>query len=63
MTSGSLERYNTELTNPGLVILEMVAESKEDAAAQLAAKLFEQGRISDLEGFLRDVNARDRETK
>lgn len=59
MTSGSLERYDTELTNPGLVILEMEAKSKEDAAAQLAAKLFEQGRISDLDGFLNDVNARE----
>ncbi|ALE06947.1 PTS fructose transporter subunit IIA [Arthrobacter sp. ERGS1:01] len=59
MTTGSLERYETELTNPGLVILEMVADSKQDAAAQLAAKLFEQGRISDLDGFLRHVNARE----
>lgn len=59
MTSNSLERYELELTNPGLVILEMVAASKEDAAAQLAAKLFEQGRITDLAGFLHDVNARE----
>jgi PTS system fructose-specific IIA component len=59
MTAGSLERYDTELTNPGLVILEMEATSKEDATAQLAAKLFEQGRVSDLEGFLRHVNARE----
>lgn len=59
MANGSLERYETQLTNPDLVILEMVADSKEDAAAQLAAKLFEQGRISNLEGFLRHVNARE----
>jgi len=59
MTAGSLELYDTELTNPGLVILEMEATSKEDATAQLAAKLFEQGRVSDLEGFLRHVNARE----
>lgn len=59
MTPGSLERFETELTNSGLVILEMVAETKEDAAAQLAAKLFEQERISDLSGFLKDVNARE----
>ncbi|WP_104086710.1 PTS sugar transporter subunit IIA [Arthrobacter sp. GMC3] len=59
MTPGSLERYETELTNPELVILEMEASSKEDAAAQLATKLFEQGRISDLDGFLRHVNARE----
>lgn len=55
----SLDRYETELTNPGLVILEMEATSKEDATAQLAAKLYEQGRISDLPGFLRHVNARE----
>lgn len=59
MTPGSLERYETELTNPELVILEMEASSKEDATAQLATKLFEQGRISDLDGFLRHVNARE----
>lgn len=59
MTPGSLERYETELTNSGLVILELAAETKEDAAAQLATKLFEQGRISDLAGFLEDVNARE----
>lgn len=59
MNPSSLQRYETELTNPGLVILELEADSKEDAAAQLAAKLFEQGRVSDLEGFLRHVNARE----
>ncbi|WP_113719111.1 PTS sugar transporter subunit IIA [Arthrobacter dokdonensis] len=59
MTNGLLERYDAELTNPGLVILELVADSKEDAAAQLAARLFEQGRVSDLAGFLRHVNARE----
>ncbi|WP_218063872.1 PTS sugar transporter subunit IIA [Arthrobacter wenxiniae] len=59
MINGSLERYETELTNPGLVILELEAESREDAAAQLAAKLFEQGRVSDLAGFLRHVNAHE----
>ncbi|GAA5230454.1 PTS sugar transporter subunit IIA [Arthrobacter cryoconiti] len=55
----SLDRYETELTNPGLVILEMEATSKEDATAQLAAKLYEQGRVNDLAGFLRHVNARE----
>lgn len=59
MTSNEFERYETKLTNPGLVILEMVADSREDASAQLAAKLFEQGRISNLDGFLRHVNARE----
>ncbi|MGO4384312.1 PTS sugar transporter subunit IIA [Specibacter sp. RAF43] len=59
MTTGTLARYETELTNPGLVILEMVADSKQDAAAQLAARLFDQGRVSNLDGFLRHVNARE----
>jgi fructose PTS system EIIA component len=59
MVEGSLQRYETELTDASLVILEMVADSKEDAAAQLAQKLFEQGRISNLDGFLRHVNSRE----
>ncbi len=59
MTEGSLERYDALLTTPELVILEMEADSKEDAAAQLAERLFEAGRISDLAGFLAQVNARE----
>jgi fructose PTS system EIIA component len=54
-----LDRYDAELTTPDLVILEMDAEDKVDAASQLARKLFEAGRVSDLEGFLAHVNARE----
>lgn len=59
MTERSLEYHDTILTTPELVVLEMVAADKEDAAAQLAAKLFEAGRISDLDGFLAQVNSRE----
>jgi PTS system fructose-specific IIA component len=55
----SLERYDTELTTPDLVILELEADSKEDATAQLAKRLFDAGRVSDLDGFLRHINARE----
>jgi PTS system fructose-specific IIA component len=54
-----LDRYDAELTTPDLVILEMEAEDKVDAASQLARKLFDAGRVSDLEGFLKHVNARE----
>ncbi|MCZ2404341.1 PTS sugar transporter subunit IIA [Paenarthrobacter sp. Z7-10] len=53
------ELYDAELTTPELVILEMEASSKEDASAQLAGRLFQAGRVSDLEGFLAQVNARE----
>lgn len=59
MTTSSFERYDSELTSADLVILEMVADSREEAAAQLGAKLFEQGRVSNLEGFLKQVNSRE----
>lgn len=59
MTERSLDLHDAELTTPHLVILEMVATDKEDAAAQLAAKLFEHGRLSELEGFLTQVNSRE----
>ncbi|MCB8775847.1 PTS sugar transporter subunit IIA, partial [Escherichia coli] len=53
------ERYDGLLTTPDLVILELVAETREDAAAQLAEKMFAAGRVSDLAGFLAQVNARE----
>lgn len=59
MTEDSFERYNAELTTPDMVILEMEATSREDASAQLAKRLFDAGRISDLDGFLAQVNARE----
>jgi fructose PTS system EIIA component len=59
VTELPLELNDAELTTPELVILELEAADKEDAAAQLAARLFEQGRISNLEAFLAEVNARE----
>lgn len=59
MSEDSFERYDAQLTTPELVILEMVANSREDAAAQLAGRMFEAGRISDLAGFLAQVNSRE----
>ncbi|MDK1276181.1 MULTISPECIES: PTS sugar transporter subunit IIA [unclassified Arthrobacter] len=47
------------LTEPGLVILEMEAADRYDAAAQLAERLYRAGRITDLEGFLEQVRARE----
>lgn len=57
--SWELDRYERQLTSPELVILELEAESTQDATAQLAQRLFDQGRISDLDGFLRHVRARE----
>lgn len=55
----SLDLHDAELTTPDMVILEMVAEDKADAAAQLAARMYHCGRISNLEGFLAQVNSRE----
>ena len=54
-----LDRYDAELTTPEMVILELDAKDKTDAAVQLAKRLYAAGRVSDLEGFLRHVNARE----
>ncbi|MCU1572810.1 MAG: system, fructose-specific component [Micrococcaceae bacterium] len=59
MTESSFERYDLELTTPDMVILEMAAASKEDATEQLARRMFDAGRVSDLDGFLAQVNARE----
>jgi len=54
-----LDRYDAELTTPDMVILEMDATDKLDAASQLAERMHAAGRISDLAGFLQHVNARE----
>ena len=59
MPQGPFDRYDAQLTTPGLVILEMVAEDRVDAARQLAARLHAEGRIDDLDAFLADVSARE----
>ncbi|GAC1453113.1 MAG: fructose PTS transporter subunit IIA [Pseudarthrobacter sp.] len=54
-----LDRYDADLTTPELVILELEATDKVDAAVQLAERLFAAGRVTDLQGFLAHVNARE----
>jgi PTS system fructose-specific IIA component len=49
----------TALTNEDIVIVGLVAETKEDATRQLAVKLANDGRVTDLDGFLADVRARE----
>ncbi|MEA5453348.1 PTS sugar transporter subunit IIA [Sinomonas sp. JGH33] len=55
----TFDRYDAQLTTPGLVILEMEAADRHDAARQLAGRLAAEGRIDDLDAFLADVAARE----
>src|SRR5438132_8567935 len=55
----AFDRYDAQLTSPGLVILEMEAKDRHDAARQLTARLAAEGRVDDLDGFLADVAARE----
>lgn len=50
---------NQALTTEDIVIIDLVAETKEDATRQLAVKLTNDGRVTDLDGFLADVRARE----
>jgi PTS system fructose-specific IIA component len=50
---------NVALTSEDIVIVGLVAETKEDATRQLAETLVSTGRVTDLEGFLEDVRARE----
>ncbi|MDP5227059.1 MULTISPECIES: PTS sugar transporter subunit IIA [Arthrobacter] len=54
-----LNRYDAELTLPTMVILEMEATDRADAAAQLARTMYDAGRVTDLDAFLESVNARE----
>ncbi|HSU46695.1 MAG TPA: PTS sugar transporter subunit IIA [Arthrobacter sp.] len=54
-----LDPYDAHLTTADMVILEMEAKDKTDATNQLADRLHAAGRISDLDGFLKNVNARE----
>ena len=47
------------LTTENIVIVGLEAESKEDATRQLAQKLLDDERVTDLEGFLEDVRERE----
>ncbi|MER2135760.1 MAG: PTS sugar transporter subunit IIA, partial [Arthrobacter sp.] len=59
MSELSLNASGAVLTEPEMVILEMEARDRDDAAAQLAERLYAQSRIRDLDGFLQDVTARE----
>lgn len=48
-----------DLTTPGLVVLEMDVPDRDAAVRLLAGRLHDAGRISDLEGFIAQVNARE----
>lgn len=47
------------ITTPETVILGLTATDRADATRQLASRLVAAGRVSDLEGFLSDVAARE----
>jgi len=47
------------LTTKDIVVVDMIAETKEDATRALAQKLVDDGRVTDLDGFLEDVAARE----
>ena len=49
----------TDLITEELVVLDLVAKDKADATRQLAQKLQAAGRVTDLDGFLADVAARE----
>ena len=47
------------LTTEALTIVGLTAADKQDATRQLAEKLLADGRVTDLDGFLDDVRARE----
>ncbi|MCY0924039.1 fructose-specific PTS transporter subunit EIIC [Streptomyces sp. H27-G5] len=49
----------SEMITPELVDLDLTAESKEAAARELARRMLSLGRVTDLDGFLADVAARE----
>src|SRR5881409_3672493 len=49
----------SELITPELVDLDLSADTKEAAAGSLAERMVTVGRVTDLEGFLADVAARE----
>lgn len=50
---------NTELIAPAFVDLQLAATDRDGAAAHLAGLLVAGGRVTDLDGFLADVRARE----
>lgn len=50
---------NKALTTEDLVIVGLTADTKQAATRQLAEKMVAAGRVTDLDGFLEDVRARE----
>lgn len=50
---------HSALTTESIVLVDLKADDKVDATRQLAQLLFDDGRVTDLEGFLEDVAARE----
>lgn len=48
-----------DLITPDLVVLDLEAPDRHDATRQLGATLAASGRVTDLDGFLTDVRARE----
>lgn len=57
--SPSATEHETELTTPDLVVLEMKASDRLEAVRLLSGRLYDAGRIDDLEGFVSEVHARE----
>ncbi|HWM37200.1 MAG TPA: fructose-specific PTS transporter subunit EIIC [Streptomyces sp.] len=49
----------SQLITAELVDLDLTADTKDEAARSLAERMFAEGRVTDLEGFLEDVAARE----
>ena len=50
---------STSLITPGLVGIDLAAADRDDVTRQLVALLVAEGRVTDGEGFLADVRARE----
>lgn len=50
---------STSLITPGLVGIDLVAADRDDVTRQLVALLVAEGRVTDADGFLADVRARE----
>jgi PTS system fructose-specific IIC component len=53
------DRVPVPLINPQLINLHLEAGSKDEAVRALAERLVDQGRVTDLDGFLADIAARE----
>ncbi|MDQ0958096.1 PTS system fructose-specific IIC component [Streptomyces sp. B4I13] len=54
-----MTEFPVPLVNPQLINLRLEAGSKDEAVRALAERLVDQGRVTDLDGFLADIAARE----